>query len=70
MVERFEDLNFFNVVVIRIIKDVVCILFICLKKKNSWLVNLIYIYINFENFNLYLMFNKLFIIFFVIISFL
>lgn len=70
MVERFEDLNFFNVVVIRIIKDVVCILFICLKKKNSWLVNLIYIYINFGNFNLYLMFNKLFIIFFVIISFL
>lgn len=70
MVERFEDLNFFNVVVIRIIKDVVCILFICLKKENSWLVNLIYIYINFENFNLYLMFNKLFIIFFVIISFL
>lgn len=70
MVERFEDLNFFNVVVIRIIKDVVCILFICLKKKNSWLVNLIYIYINFENFNLYLMFNKLFIVFFVIISFL
>lgn len=70
MVERFEDLNFFNVVVIRIIKDVVCILFICLKKKNSWLVNLIYIYINFENFNLYLTFNKLFIIFFVIISFL
>lgn len=70
MVERFEDLNFFNVVVIRIIKDVVCILFICLKKINSWLVNLIYIYINFENFNLYLMFNKLFIIFFVIISFL
>lgn len=33
MVERFEDLNFFNVVVIRIIKDVVCILFICLKKE-------------------------------------
>lgn len=70
MVERFEDLNFFNVVVIRIIKDVVCILFICLKIKNSWLVYLMYTYINFVNFNFYLMFNKLFIIFFVIISFL
>lgn len=69
MAERPEDLNLPNAVVTRIIKDAVCILFICLKKKNSWSVNLIHTYINFENFNLYLMFNKLFIIFFATTSF-
>lgn len=57
MVERFEDLNFFNVVVIRIIKDVVCILFIFFKKF-SWLVNLIYVCINFVDCKFYFMFNK------------
>lgn len=69
MAERPEDLNLPNAVVTRIIKDAVCILFTCSKKKNSWSVNLIHTYINFENFNLYLMFNKLFIIFFATTSF-
>lgn len=35
MAERPEDLNLPNAVVTRIIKDAVCILFICSKKKKK-----------------------------------